>query len=130
MKVRGITWEEAIKAEVCKKGPGSNPNDGLTAKQRFLKTAKGRAYACRNSAKRRGRRLLATLMEGDEFNEFVIEEIYSLSIIREAETGIKWDVDHIVPLQGKSVCGFHVWYNLQLLPATLNRAKSNKVING
>lgn len=36
-----------------------------------------------------------------------------------------WEVDHIVPIKHALVCGLHCLANLQYLPATVNRRKSN-----
>lgn len=60
-------------------------------------------------------------------NDFLIEEAYHLSRLRSISTGIRWEVDHIVPLQSKLVCGLHVENNLRVIPMTMNRRKSNVV---
>lgn len=70
----------------------------------------------------------SAILVGDEWNDFVIEEMYQMCKTREIETGVKWQVDHLVPLNGREVCGMHVWYNLQLLTALDNVRKSNKLL--
>ena len=42
------------------------------------------------------------------------------------QTGVEHHVDHIIPLQGRLVCGLHVENNLQILPGDTNRRKANK----
>jgi len=38
-----------------------------------------------------------------------------------------FEVDHIIPLNGKQVSGLHVLPNLQVLPISQNRSKGNKL---
>jgi len=45
-----------------------------------------------------------------------------------AETGIKHEVDHIIPIKGKNVSGLHVPWNLQILTKSKNAKKRNRVI--
>ena len=61
-----------------------------------------------------------------EFDELVFTEAYDLAKKREQTTGIKWHVDHIVPIFYKQACGLNNAFNLQVVPAEWNTRKSNK----
>lgn len=80
------------------------------------------------AAKRRASKLRATpiWLTEDQFIE--IEEFYEIAQAFKLYTGQQYHVDHIIPLQGKNVCGLHVPWNLQILEASENLSKSNKLL--
>lgn len=60
----------------------------------------------------------------DHFNQIKTE--YELAAWCSEVMGEKYNVDHIVPLRGKTVSGLHVPWNLQVIPAKDNFKKGNR----
>lgn|SRR5574340_594690 len=61
-----------------------------------------------------------------DWDKFVIQEAHKLRHLRFKHTGIRWELDHIIPISGKKVCGLHIADNLQVIPSSENKRKLNK----
>jgi hypothetical protein len=77
--------------------------------------------------KRQAAQLRRTLPWLSKDDNWLIEETYALAILRSKIFGFQWDVDHILPLQGKTISGLHVPWNLQVIPAVVNSSKGARV---
>lgn len=77
-------------------------------------------------AVKKGKRLLRKVAWAD--NEAIVA-VYRQARELTEQTGMQWDVDHIVPLLGRRISGLHVHTNLQVMLATTNRKKSNSYDN-
>lgn len=73
-------------------------------------------------AARRAKKLQATTSWGQER---VLDFYQKAKELEAANPGVKYHVDHIVPLVGKNVCGLHNHFNLQILTETENKRKGN-----
>lgn len=74
----------------------------------------------------RARKLQATPLWLSEESIQEVLDFYTAARMFQTYTGIDYQVDHIVPLQGETVCGLHVPWNLQLLPSFDNQSKGNR----
>ena len=63
-----------------------------------------------------------------ELDDFVFREAVRLSQARNEATGIRWEIDHVIPINGPQVSGLHNAFNMQVVPRSWNSSKSNRRI--
>lgn len=89
--------------------------------------SKNRGKCNATEAKRRASKLMATPTWLSNFDKEYIKNLYIQAHNLTTITGIKHDVDHIIPLQGDNVRGLHVPWNLDIITKKDNCSKGNKV---
>ena len=99
----------------------ANADRKKEAAKRWRQDNKGRCNAYIKAYKAKKLQAMPTWANPESIRQF-----YELAARRTLETGVVHHVDHIVPLQGKTVCGLHVELNLRVIPAKENQAKGNR----
>jgi hypothetical protein len=142
----GLFWwcrachKEKMKAKYHEKAAGADYREkentrvkDFYAANPAAKKTYGRAYAEKHRAKinaylknRYSKKLHRTPAWLTVDDLWLIEQTYDLAQKRTEMLGFAWQVDHIIPLQGRVVSGLHVPHNLQVIPACENRKKSNR----
>lgn len=103
----------------------ANPEAVRAAVARFRKANphKINAWAAMRRARKQQAKMLLSATHLAQ-----IEAIYAEARRLTAETGVPHEADHIHPLVGGNFSGLHVPWNLQILTATENKRKGNKLV--
>ena len=125
---RARRYDKKKNYEQCKNYRLNNPEKIKVIVSRWYKNNAAKANV--KTAKRRAMKNNATPSWLTSIHKAQIQEFYDLAIARSMQTGIDYQVDHIHPLNGKTFSGLHVPWNMQILTAAENAAKSNKLIEG
>lgn len=90
----------------------------------WQKNNKGKVNA--NTALRHAAKMKRTPSWLSKEDKLTIKCFYQLAAMYNRESDQKWHVDHIVPMQGETVSGLHVPWNLRVIPAVENMKKNNR----
>ena len=139
--ISGVKYRKANREKIALQKHEAHKANPYPIRKRALEWAKNNRDKCNLASKRwrdshpekeiakmnkrRASRISRTPSWLTEDDFWMMKEAYSLSKLREKLTGIKWNVDHIIPLQGKLVSGLHVPSNLQVIPFIDNMRKGN-----
>jgi 5-methylcytosine-specific restriction endonuclease McrA len=85
-----------------------------------------RAYKLAHNADRRAKGFLATPRWLTKDHRVAMRSLYKDAVERSSLYGVSYVVDHIIPLNGKTVCGLHVPWNLRVISEEENLHKGNR----
>ena len=121
---RKLLYEKNKEQELLKSANRYKKNrDRILARKKVYKAA-NKYLVNASAAKRRAAQRSPNWLT--DFDKLKIKCLYSVASMLSKSNNEPWHVDHIIPLQGKNVCGLHVPSNLWFIKGSENMSKSNK----
>ena len=120
-------YYEKNKSTVIAKAQARSDEAKNRYKQKYKETNPDLYKELVSLRRRRFRQATPTWLTAEQRMEIRLK--YRLAIEKSRFTGIRHAVDHIIPLQGETVCGLHVPWNLDVIPQEENLKKSNKLLD-
>jgi len=129
INIKAVIYHESNKEQI-------NNNKKLWyVKNKEIKLLKNKQWALNNKDKRRAHRSKRRAIELNATPLWLIDQDYKdiqdfYTMAKELENVFPWKqhVDHVIPLQNKSVCGLHVPWNMQILSVKANLEKGNSFV--
>lgn len=112
----------------------NNKEKCLEISKKYQEIHKDKIYKKRKNyfrikaAERRALKLKATPKWLTQEHKELIKIEYELAAWCSSVMDCEYQVDHIIPLKGKTVCGLHVPWNLQVITAKENQIKNNRIL--
>lgn len=122
-KAAAKDWARSNKSKVVKASREYYQANQVNIKARVREWGANNPTLCRVYSARRRARSARTLWS----SQAALESIYASARGVERATGVRYVVDHIYPLAGKTVCGLHCEANLRVIPFSVNARKGAKL---
>lgn len=113
--------KEAVKARAS-----NRPKEDQTKYKRKYKEANPELYRALTNARRERFKEATPPWTTKEMKRQIRQKYLEAQDLTKT-TGVRYEVDHIIPLINDNVCGLHVPWNMQIIPKSDNLRKSNKL---
>ena len=126
-KEAGKRYYEKNREAVIARSAARPPEERRKARNNHKKQNPELYKALTSARKRRHRTATPPWITAEQ--KLLIRQMYLEAQRLTKLTGVRYVVDHIVPLINPSVCGLHVPWNLQIMTQEENLQKSNKLLD-
>jgi 5-methylcytosine-specific restriction endonuclease McrA len=120
-------YYQANKEAVIARANARNPEERRAHREKYKKQNPELYKAFTSVRKRRHRNATPPWITAEQ--KLLIRQMYLEAQRLTKLTGVRYVVDHIVPLINPEVCGLHVPWNLQIMTQEENLQKSNKLLD-